>query len=87
MARPRRKAQHGQAPPRPLHRGRTRSYLERIRTQPISNLCLWWRENGGRDWLREHSAAELHAMLLDFKPLIDIVKALKSEFEMRPEGR
>ena len=54
---------------------------------PIHRLSQWWESSGGRDWLREQPVAELHAMLLDFKPLIDIVKALKSEFEMRPEGR
>ena len=53
---------------------------------PINRLGQWWNSSGGRDWLRSQSNAELHAMLLDFKPIVDIVKALKSEFEMRPEG-
>jgi hypothetical protein len=53
---------------------------------PINRLGQWWNSSGGRDWLRSQSNAELHAMLLDFKPIVDIVKALKSEFEMRPKG-
>ena len=51
---------------------------------PINRLTLWWEDAGGRDWLRTRSKAQLRNMLVDFKPAIDIVNALHSEFEMRP---
>lgn len=55
--------------------------------QPISDLCLWWRQTGGRDWLRTRSKAQLRNMLVDFRDVIDIVKALQSEFQMRPDDQ
>ncbi len=51
--------------------------------QPINGLCLWWREAGGRDWLRTKSKSELRSILTDFQPLIDIVKAIQSEAQLR----
>lgn len=51
---------------------------------PINRLTLWWEDAGGRDWLRTRSKVQLRNMLVDFKPAIDIVNALHSEFEMRP---
>ena len=53
--------------------------------QPISNLCLWWQENGGRDWLRTRSKDQLRDLLDDFQGVIAIVKAIQSEFQMRPD--
>lgn len=52
---------------------------------PINRLSLWWREVGGRDWLRTRSKAQLRNMLVDFRDVIGIVKAIQSEFQMRPE--
>lgn len=52
---------------------------------PINRLTLWWRETGGRDWLRTRSKAQLRNMLVDFREVIDIVKAIQSEFQMRPD--
>lgn len=54
---------------------------------PINRLGLWWRETGGRDWLRTRSKAQLENMLVDFRGVIDIVTAIQSEFQMRPDDR
>ena len=54
---------------------------------PINRLVLWWRETGGRDWLRTRSKAQLRNMLVDFRDVIDIVKALQSEFQLRPDDQ
>ncbi len=52
--------------------------------QPITRLCHWWRESGGRDWLRTKSKNELRSILTEFQPLIDILKAIQSEAQLRP---
>lgn len=49
----------------------------------INRLCLWWRESGGRDWLRSRSKEQLRNMLADFKPLLDILQIIQSETELR----
>jgi len=54
---------------------------------PINRLSLWWRETGGRDWLRTRSKAQLENMLIDFRDVIDIVKAIQSEFQLRPDDQ
>ena len=55
--------------------------------QPISDLCLWWRKIGGRDWLRTRSKDQLRDLLKDFEGVIAIVKALQSEYQMRPDDQ
>jgi hypothetical protein len=52
---------------------------------PINRLTLWWEETGGRDWLRTRSKAQLRNMLVDFSKVIEIIKALQSEYQMRPD--
>ena len=52
---------------------------------PINRLTLWWEETGGRDWLRTRSKHQLRNMLVDFTKVIDIIKALQSEYQMRPD--
>ena len=52
--------------------------------QPITRLCHWWRESGGRDWLRTKTKSELRSILTEFQPLIDILKAIQTEAQLRP---
>lgn len=52
---------------------------------PINRLTLWWEETGGRDWLRTRSKPQLRNMLVDFGKVIEIIKALQSEYQMRPD--
>ena len=54
---------------------------------PINRLTLWWRESGGRDWLRTRSKPQLRNMLVDFREVIDMVKAIQSEFQLRPDDQ
>ena len=54
---------------------------------PINRLTLWWRESGGRDWLRTRSKPQLRNMLVDFREVIDMVKAIQSEFQLRPDNQ
>jgi hypothetical protein len=54
---------------------------------PINRLTLWWEDAGGRDWLRTRSKAQLRNMLVDFSKVIDIIKALQSEYQMRPDDK
>lgn len=54
---------------------------------PINRLTLWWEDAGGRDWLRTRSKAQLRNMLVDFSKVIDIIKALQSEYQMRPDDQ
>jgi len=54
---------------------------------PINRLALWWEETGGRDWLRTRSKAQLRNMLVDFSKVIDIIKALQSEYQLRPDDQ
>jgi len=53
--------------------------------QPINRLTLWWEETGGRDWLRTRSKSQLRNMLVDFRRVIEIVKAIQDEFQIRPD--
>ena len=52
---------------------------------PINRLTLWWEETGGRDWLRTRSKPQLRNMLVDFRRVIEIVKAIQDEFQIRPD--
>jgi hypothetical protein len=54
---------------------------------PINRLTLWWRESGGRDWLRTRSKPQLRNMLVDFREVIDMVKAIQSEYQLRPDDQ
>ena len=54
---------------------------------PINRFTLWWRESGGRDWLRTRSKPQLRSMLVDFREAIDMVKAIQSEFQLRPDDQ
>lgn len=54
---------------------------------PLNRIGLWWRETGGRDWLCTRSTPQLENMLIDFREVIDVVKAIQSEYQMRPDKR